>query len=69
MMTADEIRAKATTMLTSGEQDLTTIWVEFIARGGVGSIPDLDEFLAGLNPLDEVSVQLLGVTLQEIQNP
>ncbi|GLU61386.1 hypothetical protein Pure05_38970 [Paenarthrobacter ureafaciens] len=67
MVTGEEVRAEAIDLLMTGKLDMTTMWLEFIARGGMGSIPDFDDFLAGLNPFDEISVQLLGLTLREIQ--
>ncbi|MBT8159481.1 MULTISPECIES: hypothetical protein [Arthrobacter] len=47
---------------------MAEMWVEFVARGGTASIPDLDAFIAGLMPLGDIDVQMLDVTLHEIRD-
>lgn len=67
-MSVEQIRTEALDLIRAGELDLTGIWIELLARGGEGTVGDLDEFLSGLDPVSDSYALLLAITLKEIQH-
>ncbi|MDP9934190.1 hypothetical protein J2T11_000514 [Paenarthrobacter nicotinovorans] len=66
-MSDDSVRRRALELIRIGELHPTRIWLELFARGGEGTVADLERFLAGLDPISDSYALLLEITLNEIQ--
>ncbi|WP_347109376.1 hypothetical protein AAHB33_01955 [Paenarthrobacter sp. S56] len=65
----ETVRREASGVLADGEFSLTDLWIEFFARGGMAGIEEFEAFIQGMMPVENSDLQILDVTLVELQNP
>lgn len=65
----EAIRREASGVLADGEFSLTDLWIEFFARGGMAGIEEFEAFIRGIMPVQNTDLQILDVTLLELQSP
>lgn len=68
-MNQDSVRREATDVLAEGDLSLTDLWIEFFARGGMAGVEEFEAFIQGMMPVENTDLQILDLTLVELQSP
>ncbi|MFF1829237.1 hypothetical protein [Paenarthrobacter sp. NPDC058040] len=69
MINQDSVRREATDVLAEGDLSLTDLWIEFFARGGMAGVEEFEAFIQGMMPVEGTDLQILDLTLVELQSP
>ena len=65
----ESVRREATDVLAEGDLTLTDLWIEFFARGGMAGAEEFEAFIQGIMPVESTDLQILDLTLVELQSP
>ena len=69
MINQETVRREATDVLAEGDLSLTDLWIEFFARGGMAGVEEFEAFIQGMMPVESTDLQILDLTLVELQSP